>query len=247
MNRVTKDIHEPDTSPPVVKPPTLTDVYNFVHGVSWRIQIEPECLIVTLIYVDRAVSLFSQKVLKSAACSWDIAVLACMSLASCLWDDISASPRSFAIAAIRETHKNIYSAKDIISAQWKLIDNPCVKLSVTPQDYRTYYYNLEKIWSRIGLIQNPLLEPILLHPLAVISLNLPQKWFIEYALVGKQICKQLKRGWKNMSLIIIYDRIFGNKKNIDEKLSDTSCTCIGVCDPSAGIGCPNWQTEIYQI
>jgi hypothetical protein len=74
----------------VVKPPppSLEDISTFYRDVFTRAQMETDCIIMSLIYVERLVKVTDGK-LRPHQSNWRSILFSCMVLSSKVWDDMS--------------------------------------------------------------------------------------------------------------------------------------------------------------
>lgn len=133
-------------------PSTASDVYRFAMRVYERAQFSPECIIIALVMVNRAISLSKLPLLD---CNWRPSLLVSMILAQKVWDDCSLKASSFVKVCPQYT-------KEMIKA-WELEFLGLIKYSCTVSNalYTLYYFELRKLY------QSTLKRPFPLRALSV--------------------------------------------------------------------------------
>jgi len=71
-----------------VDPPTLEDITMFYRDVFRRSKLETDCIIMSLIYVERLIRRTDGR-LRPRSTNWRSVLFSCMILASKVWDDLS--------------------------------------------------------------------------------------------------------------------------------------------------------------
>eukprot|EP00768_Dysnectes_brevis_P006567 gnl/Dysnectes_brevis/5223_a7416_698.p1 GENE.gnl/Dysnectes_brevis/5223_a7416_698~~gnl/Dysnectes_brevis/5223_a7416_698.p1 ORF type:complete len:247 (+),score=56.59 gnl/Dysnectes_brevis/5223_a7416_698:16-756(+) len=122
--------------------PTFIDVYNFVYRLFRKTQLEPECLIAALIYLE----IFISKVpLPLSQDTWERLVFTSLMVASKTWDDVSCSSRSFSLCT------RDFSLRELNTMERVFLKTLEFRLYLSSSDYRRDYYELKKIWTALQL------------------------------------------------------------------------------------------------
>ncbi|KAH0573460.1 Cyclin fold protein [Spironucleus salmonicida] len=119
---------------------SFNDIYLFIYKLFRKAQIEPECLIAALIYIDQFQA--HTQVNLSQTNFYKI-VFTAIVLASKTWDDVSCSTKSFSLCT------SLFSQNQLVRMERVFIGILDYKLFLESQDYKDYYYNLKKIWQSL--------------------------------------------------------------------------------------------------
>ena len=116
--------------------PSTNDIFSFLTGVFDRIRIPPECSLVTLIYVDR---LISMKNISLLPCNWRPVTLCALLLASKVWPDNTPTNEDFCSVYPQFDQEgfNDLESMFITDIQWNLLINSST--------YAKYYFALRAI------------------------------------------------------------------------------------------------------
>mmetsp|Transcript_14804 Transcript_14804/g.22297 ORF Transcript_14804/g.22297 Transcript_14804/m.22297 type:complete len:471 (+) Transcript_14804:120-1532(+) len=81
--------NEPTAIIAPVPPPSVRTVYSFLHSLYVNAQVEHECLLIMLVYIERALHGNNAKRLCLTKSNWKAVLLTAIMLASKVWDDFS--------------------------------------------------------------------------------------------------------------------------------------------------------------
>lgn len=128
--------------------PSLEQITTFYRDVFQRAQMEYDCIIISLIYVERLIKT-TNGALRPRSCNWRSVLFSCMVLASKVWDDLSMwnadfsqtcpSGISFPLKRVNELEVAILSALSY-------------KVKVPASEYAKYYFLLRTMLIKSGLV-----------------------------------------------------------------------------------------------
>mmetsp|Transcript_21728 Transcript_21728/g.31624 ORF Transcript_21728/g.31624 Transcript_21728/m.31624 type:complete len:493 (-) Transcript_21728:23-1501(-) len=123
--------------------PSLELVVKFFENAFNRSQMESECIIMTLIYVERLV-----KVTKGRFCirydNWRPAVFSCMILSSKVWDDLSMWNVDFSQIS------PAFNLQRINELELAVLDALDYEVKVPAGEYAKYYFHIRSMIARLG-------------------------------------------------------------------------------------------------
>ena len=120
--------------------PTFNTVYTFIHSIFRKAQVEPELLIVALLYLGEFLKRAEDLHINSE--TWQRLCFVTIVLASKHWDDISCSSSSFSLCSNGELTLHDLNSMELIvlsTLEWDLY--------LTSDHYRDIYYNLKSLWT----------------------------------------------------------------------------------------------------
>lgn len=138
--------------------PTLQDITNFYRDVFLRSQMEVDCIVISLIYIERLVKITHGR-LHPTLRNWKSLLFSCMVLASKVWDDLSMWNADFSkIGPSGVT----FSLKRTNELEIALLTALEYKVKVGASEYAKYYFLLRSMLCRSGLANDNLttLEPL---------------------------------------------------------------------------------------
>uniref|UniRef100_A0A7S2CT32 Cyclin N-terminal domain-containing protein n=1 Tax=Octactis speculum TaxID=3111310 RepID=A0A7S2CT32_9STRA len=124
--------------------PSAEEINAYFKNIYTNAQMEMECIIMTLIYVER-VSKVSKGYLVIRPENWKSLLLACMVMASKVWDDLSMWNADFS----QVCHK--VNLARINELELALLDFFKYEVTVMASEYAKYYFHLRSSCSRLGL------------------------------------------------------------------------------------------------
>jgi len=123
--------------------PSLRRVVKFFENAFNRSKMESECIIMTLIYVERLV-----KVTKGRFCirydNWRPAVFSCMVLSSKVWDDLSMWNVDFSQIS------PVFNLQRINELELAVLEALDYEVKVTAGEYAKYYFHIRSMIARLG-------------------------------------------------------------------------------------------------
>lgn len=133
----------------VVKPPppSLEDITTFYRDVFRRAKMEPDCIIMSLIYVERLVKV-TQGALRPRTCNWRSILFSCMVLSSKVWDDLSMWNADFSQTCPAGVHFSLQRINELEIAILTVLQ---YRVKVPAGEYAKYYFLLRSMLIKSGL------------------------------------------------------------------------------------------------
>jgi hypothetical protein len=128
-------------------PPSVPDkdtIANFIGGIFGKAQMEGETIIMLLIYVERLLEATKGK-LELTMRNWQPIVIACMVLASKVWDDLSMWNADFSLVS-----GGGFNVKRINELEIALLECMQYNVRVPASTYAKYYFQLRAMRERLG-------------------------------------------------------------------------------------------------
>jgi hypothetical protein len=144
-----------DDSTPV---PTLEDVTAFYRDIFLRSQMEVDCIIITLIYIERLIKK-TEGALRPTYYNWRSLLFSCMVLSSKVWDDLSMWNCDFSKIGPSGVTFSLQRTNELEIALLSALD---YKVKVGAGEYAKYYFLLRSMLCRSGLANDNL---TMLNPL----------------------------------------------------------------------------------
>ncbi|GMF65856.1 unnamed protein product [Phytophthora lilii] len=138
------DVEDEDVILDVV--PTLSEIGNFIKHVFSRAQMESECIIMSLVYVERLLKATSG-LLQLRGENWRRLVFCSMVMASKVWDDLSMTNADFS---------KIWpelSLKQINELELVYLSAVEYNVRVSAVSYAKYYFHLRSMCATMGLLE----------------------------------------------------------------------------------------------
>lgn len=126
--------------------PTLSEIGNFIKHVFSRAQMESECIIMSLVYVERLLKATSG-MLQLRGENWRRLVFCSMVMASKVWDDLSMTNADFS---------KIWpelSLKQINELELVYLSAVEYNVRVSAVSYAKYYFHLRSMCATMGLLE----------------------------------------------------------------------------------------------
>lgn len=138
--------------------PTLDEVSDFYRSVFLRSQMEADCIIISLIYVERLVKLSGGELAPSPS-NWRSVLYSCMVLASKVWDDLSMWNCDFSKIS---PGGMAFTLKRTNELELSLLESLRYRIKVGAGEYAKYYFLLRGMLCRSGLASDDLtrLDPL---------------------------------------------------------------------------------------
>ena len=137
--------------------PSLDTIYNFFYYIYKKTQLNSECIIMTMIYLERLI-----KTSKNRFCinhsNWKSVLYACMIMSSKVWDDLSMWNIDFShVLPSFDLHR-------VNELELALLDALNFIVIVSAGEYARYYFYLRSMMARLGFHTN---ETMVLGPLNI--------------------------------------------------------------------------------
>ena len=145
---------------------SFKEIYNFIHTLFRRAQVEPECLIAGVVYLEHFLSKCPN--IHFTLHTWKRLVFVAIMVASKAWDDISCSTRSFVRCSDNQFTKSELSQMELL-----FLTQLDFRLYLSSTDYRNAYYDLKKIWVNLKINDDVCLLVMSLS--IIISINFTNK------------------------------------------------------------------------
>jgi hypothetical protein len=130
--------------PPV---PSLEEVTRFYRDIFYKAQMESDCIIMSLIYVERLVKKTGGK-LRPRFENWRSLVFSCMILSSKVWDDLSMWNVDFSQSCPPGV---TFSLQRINELELAVLDALNFQVKVPASEYAKYYFLLRSMLIKSGL------------------------------------------------------------------------------------------------
>lgn len=134
--------------PTKVSVPSLDQITTFYRDVFKRAQVEYDCIIISLIYVERLIKT-TNGVLRPNAMNWRSILFSSMVLASKVWDDLSMWNADFSQTCPNGVR---FSLKRINELEIAVLSALSYKVKVPASEYAKYYFLLRSMLIKSGLI-----------------------------------------------------------------------------------------------
>ena len=168
------------------KVPPLAELVTFFRDLFMKSQMEMECIIMSLIYMERLTKVTQGRV-QVRAHNWKSLLVGSMIMASKVWDDLSMWNADFSQVCPE------FNLKRINELELALLEFLQYSVKVTASDYAKYYFHLRSYSCRLGLAHDlQSLQPLDMdnaHKLSVLSANYE---------AGAQHAEKLKRRAQSM-------------------------------------------------
>jgi Cyclin, N-terminal domain len=133
----------------VAKPPapSLDQITTFYRDVFRRAQMEHDCIIISLIYVERLIKQ-TQGSIRPRTSNWRSVLFSCMVLASKVWDDLSMWNADFSQTCPAGIE---FSLARINELEIAVLNSLEYKTKVVASEYAKYYFLLRSMLIKSGL------------------------------------------------------------------------------------------------
>lgn len=157
--RIFNDLESRQGRPPVRKQdqqrsrsgtslPSLDQITTFYRDVFQRAQMEYDCIIISLIYVERLIKT-TRGALRPRGCNWRSILFSCMVLASKVWDDLSMWNADFSQTCPSGVK---FPLKRINELEVAILGALSYKVKVPASEYAKYYFLLRTMLIKSGLV-----------------------------------------------------------------------------------------------
>lgn len=129
------------------KPPSLDEVTSFYRDTFFKAQMEADCIIMSLIYVERLIKKTIGR-LRPRSNNWRSLLFSCMILSSKVWDDLSMWNVDFSQSCPPGVS---FSLKRINELELAVLNTLSFKVKVPASEYAKYYFLLRSMLIKSGL------------------------------------------------------------------------------------------------
>lgn len=127
--------------------PSLDEITNFYRDVFRRAQMESDCIIMSLIYVERLIK-NTDGGLRPRPSNWRSLLFSCMILSSKVWDDLSMWNADFSQTCPSNVKFSLQRINELELAVLNALD---YKVKVPASEYAKYYFLLRSMLIKSGL------------------------------------------------------------------------------------------------
>ncbi|KAL7432490.1 hypothetical protein ACHAXH_005754 [Discostella pseudostelligera] len=146
--RATGDYRHLDTT----SIPSLATITDYFRSIFLRSQMEVECIIISLIYIERVIKLTDAKLAPQPA-NWRSVLFSCMVLASKVWDDLSMWNCDFSKIVPSGVTFSLARTNELEIALLRALK---YKVKVNSSEYAKYYFLLRGMLCKSGLANDDL-------------------------------------------------------------------------------------------
>jgi hypothetical protein len=136
-----------EANPETLTLPTLEDVSIFYRDVFSRAQMESDCIIISLIYVERLIKV-TDGALRPRISNWRSILFSCMVMASKVWDDLSMWNADFSHTCPAGVE---FPLSRINELEIAVLSSLQYKVKVPASEYAKYYFLLRSMLIKSGL------------------------------------------------------------------------------------------------
>lgn len=129
--------------------PTLDVISHFYRDVFTKAQMESDCIIMSLVYVERLIKMTSG-LLRPRISNWRSLLFSCMVLSSKVWDDLSMWNADFSQTCPAGVHFSLQRINELELAVLKALR---YKVKVPASEYAKYYFLLRSMLIKSGLAE----------------------------------------------------------------------------------------------
>ena len=133
-------------------PPTLDEITMFYRDVFGRAQMETDCIIMTIIYVERLIKA-TDGWLRPRTTNWRSILFSCMVLSSKVWDDLSMWNADFSQTSPAGVE---FTLRRVNELELEVLSALKYKVKVLASEYAKYYFLLRSMLIKSGLGSNEL-------------------------------------------------------------------------------------------
>jgi len=127
--------------------PSLGEVTTFYRDIFFKAQMEADCIIMSLIYVEQLIKKTSGR-LRPRASNWRSLLFSCMVLSSKVWDDLSMWNGDFSQSCPQGV---VFSLQRINQLELAVLNTLHFKVKVPASEYAKYYFLLRSMLIKSGL------------------------------------------------------------------------------------------------
>ena len=128
--------------------PTLDEITTFYRDIFFKAQMEADCIIMSLIYVERLIKKTSGQ-LRPKATNWRSLLFSCMILSSKVWDDLSMWNADFSQSCPPGGVN--FSLQRINQLELAILNTLKFNVKVPASEYAKYYFLLRSMLIKSGL------------------------------------------------------------------------------------------------
>ena len=128
--------------------PTLDEITTFYRDIFYKAQMEADCIIMSLIYVERLIKKTNGN-LRPRATNWRSLLFSCMILSSKVWDDLSMWNADFSQSCPPGGVN--FSLQRINQLELAILNTLKFNVKVLASEYAKYYFLLRSMLIKSGL------------------------------------------------------------------------------------------------
>ena len=142
-----KTLSVEDDLPPFNVVPTLEEVTRFYRDIFFKAQMESDCIIMSLIYVERLIKETAGG-LRPRSSNWRSLIFSCMILSSKVWDDLSMWNADFSQSCPPGVS---FPLQRINQLELAVLNALGFQVKVPASEYAKYYFLLRSMLIKSGL------------------------------------------------------------------------------------------------
>jgi len=178
------------TSSPV---PSLDEITRFYRGIFFKAQMETDCIIMSLIYVERLIKRTKGR-LRPRGCNWRSLLFSCMILSSKVWDDLSMWNVDFSQSCPPGVS---FTLQRINQLELAVLNTLNFQVKVPASEYAKYYFLIRSMLIKSGLGGE---EMGSLNPLDVTNARRLQRMSSRYESLSRTKPQELKNRSKSLGI-----------------------------------------------
>jgi len=195
--------------------PTLDDITNFYRDVFRRAQMESDCIIMSLIYVERLIK-NTDGGLRPRPSNWRSLLFSSMILSSKVWDDLSMWNADFSQTCPAGVKFSLQRINELELAVLNALD---YKVKVPASEYAKYYFLLRSMLIKSGLGGDDMNNMTPLDVEGAKKLEQVSSSFQSTAATKRRIAKEDKLRSKSMGDVEVSQMMAGAQKSQEKKAS----------------------------
>jgi len=137
-------------------PPSLDEVTTFYRDIFLKAQMESDCIIMSLIYVEKLIKK-TRGALRPRAANWRSLIFSCMILSSKVWDDLSMWNADFSQSCPKGVSFPLQRINDL---EINILNVLCFQVKVLASEYAKYYFLLRSMLIKSGLGGDEMTNPL---------------------------------------------------------------------------------------
>ena len=195
--------------------PSLDEISNFYRDIFRRSQMESDCIIMSLIYVERLIKV-TDGGLRPCTSNWRSLLFSCMILSSKVWDDLSMWNADFSQTCPAGVRFSLQRINELEIAVLNALE---YKVKVPASEYAKYYFLLRSMLIKSGLGGDDIKTMTPLDVEGAKKLEQVSSSFQSTAATRRRVAKEDKLRSKSMGDVEVAQMMAGAKKSQDAKAS----------------------------
>lgn len=193
--------------------PSLDEITNFYRDVFRRAQMESDCIIMSLIYVERLIK-NTNGGLRPRPSNWRSLLFSSMILSSKVWDDLSMWNADFSQTCPSGVRFSLQRINELELAVLNALD---YKVKVPASEYAKYYFLLRSMLIKSGLGGEDMTTMTPLDVEGAKKLEQVSSSFQSTAATKRRVANQDKLRSKSMGDVVLPETVEGVHKGQEKK------------------------------